>query len=712
MGLLARHLCVGWCAAAAVLWACAAGAGDIQDGAVLVADDFERFDKTVMDIGASSTGAKRWAKRVGMKDGVPFDLLVRGMKGALWIGYSSGYRPHDCGVYVDGFAVADAVVGLTVGPSTMKGRALTAAISYRATTPDAAGGGWQPGAYHVEVGHDWSGSRDIVLRHGRERLAAGDVAGRRLPTDTHRIKVAFHGDHHQVWVGERKVIDYWETAPGRRSAGQVGFGTFYSQGTFDDFEVRAVASGPTAPTFDTRDGRIAPLVYQGRPFFVLGTFDAPREEDLAQWKESGGNTAIVGAMSETLSADQRRDHLAGLAAWAAEHGIAMVYHPTFQMYSKDGKRTIPTRPAEIPAKVKLFNEMLAVTASHAQTLGYWTFDEIENHLYKAYGDWDKKKDKGLAQWIADSMKWTYETLKAGDPDAYVMPTIAWWTTYQGLAPLYDVNVPNTYAAAEKHAPLEGPLYNMSYDAVKAADAIRVTGRTSFVFMPGIFDILYKGAPLTHAPRAALRLLRTAHTWGHGPVAVAPGTLHARLPPGRGLPDHARGRPAGAVARGRVARREGDEHTRHGHGPVLEGVPRARAPRAGRGSSQEDDRARPPRARLLSRPAPAPGQHLPAPGRQQPQRAHRRHVHAPGHPRAARPGQRDDRLAFRPDHRRQDHRHPRALRRARLRHRASMTNGLGLLHTDALGAAKGLAVHGTVEQCLDLLEFSARARAHH
>ena len=80
-----------------------------------------------------------------------------------------------------------------------------------------------------------------------------------------------------------------------------------------------------------------------------------------------------------------------------------------------GEQVIPTRPEEIGPKAELVREMLAVTADHPQTLGYWTFDEIENHLYKAYEAWEEEKDAGLAEWIARTMGWTYEVFRAGDP---------------------------------------------------------------------------------------------------------------------------------------------------------------------------------------------------------------------------------------------------------------------------------------------------------
>ena len=83
----------------------------------------------------------------------------------------------------------------------------------------------------------------------------------------------------------------------------------------------------------------------------------------------------------------------------------------------------------------------------------------------------------------------FDTLKAGDPDAYVMPIVAWWTTYRDMAPLYDVNVPNHYPTLHKDAPLQGPLYEVVMDAALAADAARATRRVGFVYMPGIFDTM-------------------------------------------------------------------------------------------------------------------------------------------------------------------------------------------------------------------------------
>lgn len=500
----ARH---GWFTASVLLLITATPfcvAQDIERGPVLLADSFDRFGEPTSDLGDLPQGGKLWGKRLGARDGTPIEGLVRGRNGELVIGYSSGNRPCDCGVYVEDFAIADAVISLTVGPSHMKDRPHTACISYRAADPQAAAGGYEKRAYHVELTGDWSGVRDVVLRYGPERLAVADIAQARSREASHQVRVAFAGCHHQVWLDGNKAIDFWETEGGRNAAGHVGFGGWYSIGSFDDFELGEAEPTGVLPTIDTSGGRIAPLMFRGRPFFVLGTYDPPGEDDLAEWRQAGGNAVIVAVMRQTESPEQRQAKLRELADWGAERDVAMVYYPLIDFYSRDGDQTVPTRPEEIQAKTELLEEMLAITSQHPQTLGYWTFDEIENHLYKAYGDWDKKKDQGLAQWIAGAMSWTYDALKARDPDAYVMPTIAWWTTYKDLAPLYDVNVPNQYPTKLEDEPLRGPLYQVAYDAVCAADAIRATGRTSFVYMPGIFDTIME--PWRAPTRRELRYL--------------------------------------------------------------------------------------------------------------------------------------------------------------------------------------------------------------
>ncbi|MEA3403682.1 MAG: hypothetical protein U9R79_20735 [Armatimonadota bacterium] len=454
-------------------------AQEIRAGEVLAADDFERFGEATAALGRLPTGGQSWAKHITAAGGEAMPDLVRGTNDVLWIGYSSG-NVNAPGVWVDGLRVADGIIELTVGRSTMDGRAHTAIISYRAPDGPAAASAGGDGAYHLWLAQDWSGSRDVVLRYGSQRLAAGNVADTHDVEGSYRVRIAFAGSHHRVWVDDQRLIDFWEWHPGRDDEGLVGFGAYYSQGLFDDFRLSAVAAGADEPTYDTSTGRIPPLIYQGRPFFPLGTYDLPREEDVEEFVEAGGNCVIVPCFRESEPPQQRLADLREKARWGAEHGVAMVYYPLIDFFSRVGEQAIPTRPEEIPPKIELIEEMLSVTADHPNTLGYWTFDEPENQTWEAYKQWEERRDVGLAQWLAEGMGWTYEAFKQRDPDAYVMPTIAWWTTYEGLAPLYDVNVPNTYQEGEE-------IYQVVYDALRAADAIRATDARSFVFMPAVYD---------------------------------------------------------------------------------------------------------------------------------------------------------------------------------------------------------------------------------
>jgi len=469
----------------------------ITEGDVILSDDFSRFTDTTTDLGTVPGTDYPWGKRIPTVDGQVQETLVRGMNGRLIVGYRSGVNPHDTGVFVEGLSLADGLVELRLGESLMA-RPSNVTVSYRALDSQSAAGGMQPGAYHVQVSGDWAGSRDVILRYGAQALAVADVADSRGPKHTCLLKVAFAQNRHIVWLDGRRIIDFWEYEPDRDAAGSIGFGAYYSIAAFDDFSVKQAKLDVSQEDPSWPRGQMRPLIYQGRPIFVIGSFDPPREHDTDDWLDAGFNTVLMGVMRESQSPEQRRAQLRESAQWAADHKAAAVYYPLINMYGKDGDQATITDPKDIPAKAALLQEMLEVTAQHPNTLGYWTFDEPENHVYKAYGQWEDKKDTGLAEWMAEGLKWTYETLKAGDPDAYVMPTIAWWTTYKGLAPLYDVNVPNTYPCGVKDAPLQAPMYQVVYDAALAADAVRETGRHSFIFMPPTFDVIDGGRAATRA----------------------------------------------------------------------------------------------------------------------------------------------------------------------------------------------------------------------
>ena len=52
-----------------------------------------------------------------------------------------------------------------------------------------------------------------------------------------------------------------------------------------------------------------------------------------------------------------------------------------------------------------------------------------------------------------------------------------------------MHVPNEYPTLKGEEPLTGSLYDVVYDAAKAAEAVRGTTVHSFIYMPGIFNVI-------------------------------------------------------------------------------------------------------------------------------------------------------------------------------------------------------------------------------
>lgn len=246
------------------------------------------------------------------------------------------------------------------------------------------------------------------------------------------------------------------------------------------------------------ENQIPPLLFKGEPFFPMGTFGGSPDD--AERMAAGANTAfkhvsIDGDVTDAKLAAMQEDLRAFLDRCEAED-VAAILYPT----KINGRRPMYGAVDEaFRAEVLRFlDALLEVTGDHPQLLGYWIYDEPENHLWK---EWKKSASRGssggsgsahdqFAAWAVDRLGWYADTIREGDPDGYVMPTLAWWNMYEKLAPLVDVHVPNEYPTMKGDDPLTGSLYDVTYDAAKAAEAVRRTNVHSFLYMPGIFDIIF------------------------------------------------------------------------------------------------------------------------------------------------------------------------------------------------------------------------------
>ncbi len=266
------------------------------------------------------------------------------------------------------------------------------------------------------------------------------------------------------------------------------------------------STGDVATREDSaQDWSIPPLRFQGEPFFPMGVFGWPREDP--GFPESGGNTALKHVrVKGKLTSDalaRMKERLRTYLKQCREEDIAAVLYPV----KINGRKVLHAAHDRAFRKevVRFLNAMLDVTGEHEQVLGYWAFGEPENHLWSK---WKKragtetnpgeKAGDAFAKWANRQLGWFVDLLRRRDPDGYVMPTIAWWNMYEPLAPLVDVHVPNTYPTHKGEEPLTGSLYDVVYDAAKAAEAVRNTDVHSFLYMPGIFDRIggdWRGATL-------------------------------------------------------------------------------------------------------------------------------------------------------------------------------------------------------------------------
>lgn len=286
---------------------------------------------------------------------------------------------------------------------------------------------------------------------------------------------------------------------------------------------------------------LAPLRFQGRPFFVLGTFDPPEQGMVAEWLAAGCNTTLVEVWEPRLRSEERRARVLARGAWARTHEVALIYYPTAVVLGQDGAGALPPPASEVPSRIAFLRDLLALTVGERQTLGYYTLDEPENFTREAY----EKDRSGLerGEWLTQRFGWIYETLRSGDPERYVLMTLGWWTCYESAAGLYDVNVPDEYP--QRGPPLSADLSIAVLDAARAAQAIRRQGRTGFLYMPPCFDVIdppYRAAtlgefrylcygPLTQGAQGLLawRLRRTRPEHQRSVVYPVFRELHTLLP---------------------------------------------------------------------------------------------------------------------------------------------------------------------------------------
>ena len=211
--------------------------------------------------------------------------------------------------------------------------------------------------------------------------------------------------------------------------------------------------------------QLKPLMHGGKPFFPIGAYGVPIGVDLKTLRKQGWNTVLdQGAATGTTDAmlkwlsDLQQAGLVGII------GL--------------GNLVREDKDADVFRVVETLD-------NHPALLGYYLFDEPENHFYDA----QKPNLKDLHFLIRHKIGWAHQAVRAAEshPDHYAFGCIAWWTEYRNLQSLCDVNMPNEYPSGNTKVEFEGQWPNVVYDARLANEAAQANGGRGFVYTPMAVD---------------------------------------------------------------------------------------------------------------------------------------------------------------------------------------------------------------------------------
>ena len=259
---------------------------------------------------------------------------------------------------------------------------------------------------------------------------------------------------------------------------------FFPLGAYDTFEVGKNGQ------FGTMDER---FIEAGGNFTDFGSVYLPPEYTDKSWYKKAyathGQPAIFAALDK-MKTDPRFKDVAILVGFGANLMLDESGAKGFGMNTM----LSPAVGKALELRKKVLAEAAQKLATYPNVIGY-TMDEPENCVWKYYEknlkhDWEKRKDKGLCEYMVSWLGWTKDVVKKYHPNAQMMPIIAWEPSYSNTTELYDVLIANTYPhklAGMKE--FEPPLYRVNYDAAMQVAAVRAAGNgKSAIFMPPMYDL--------------------------------------------------------------------------------------------------------------------------------------------------------------------------------------------------------------------------------
>ena len=295
------------------------------------------------------------------------------------------------------------------------------------------------------------------------------------------------------------------------------------------FEISNIKFESTAATLPKAKKKarlkpIPPVLFKGKPFFPLGAYDMfevgkngqfgtvderfiaaggnfcdfgavylpPEYTNLPAYKKAystHGQPAIFAALDKMKNDPRFKD----VALLIGLSGNLMLDESEAKVFGMHGYLK-PAVGEKLELRKKVLAEAAAKLATYPNVIGY-TMDEPENTVWKHYeknykNDWEKRKDKGLCEYMVGWLNWTQDVIKKNHPNAQMMPIIAWTPSYENTTAMFDVLIANSYPhklIGKKE--FDPPLYRVSYDAAMQVAAVRAAGNgKSAIFMPPMYDL--------------------------------------------------------------------------------------------------------------------------------------------------------------------------------------------------------------------------------
>jgi hypothetical protein len=215
--------------------------------------------------------------------------------------------------------------------------------------------------------------------------------------------------------------------------------------------------------------QLRPLMHKGKPFFPIGAYSQTRNFDnsfvnFEYLAKQGWNTVLQHVSDNQTDIKFLND------ADAAGFAVILSMHNPIAAQDQNA----------VAKKVSTLKDYPAV-------LGYYIFDEPEN-VYSAGEEYKRSlhiRSLGLGKFIISKLGWVKPLIRTIDSDRehYIFMCIGWWTFYEDLSVLCEINLPNEYPTGNTKTEFEGPQANIIYDAKLAAQAAYKTGGQGFCYTP-------------------------------------------------------------------------------------------------------------------------------------------------------------------------------------------------------------------------------------